>query len=156
MRFPSLSAVAAAAFILTLIPFAARAASPTACTLLSAQTAASLLGVPVGDPMDMRGVVCVYSPNSGDGLVQLALSGGGPMSEKDFMGLGANAKGPSGTIESISDFGEPSFFVLKPSSENILAVLHHQRQVTFTVQRKMTPALKAQMIQAMKQILAKF
>jgi hypothetical protein len=156
MRLPAISVAAAALVVLLVAPCTAHAATPKACDLFSAQTAASLVGGPVNAPVDLQGIGCSYVTRTGTATTTLTMADAQGMSGDDFMRMGqVSGNQPGSTAESIPGLGEHNFFLVRTSGQNGLTVLYHGKKLTLAVQRKMTPELKTQMIQVMKQILAK-
>lgn len=154
MRIPASVQATAALFILLIVP-GAGAATPKACDLLSAQTAASLLGAPVTAPIDMQGMGFSYLTTTGSATVALTVVDQPTLTGANFTRTMQMSAGQGGTTESIPGLGEANFLVVRTAAPNSLMALYHHKMVSLAVQRKMTPELKAQMIQVMKEALAK-
>jgi hypothetical protein len=58
-------------------------------------------------------------------------------------------------MESLPGLGDQNLLLVRSSNQNGLVVIYHQKILTLSVQRHMTPDLKAAMVQAMRQILSK-
>lgn len=131
------------------------AASPDACDLLHPKLAASLFGAPLRDPLHLdRGTACVYSARSGDGNVNLDLTEAQGMTVSQYrITKGSALQGQK--AESIPGLGEESFMILPGPGKSHLSVFYHQKIVVLGVDRSMTPQLRTEMIDAMKQILAR-
>ena len=155
MRKPSVFLAKAAVFVLLIAPAFAGAATPKACDLPSAQTAASLLAGPVSAPVDMQGIGCSYITKTGTATVALTVVDQPGLSGADFMRTMQLSAGQGATTESISGLGEQNVLLVRTSGQNGLMVLYHHKTLSLAVQRKMTPELKSQMIQVMKEMLAK-
>jgi hypothetical protein len=155
MRIRAVAPATAAFLILFMVHFAASAATPKACDLLSAQTASSLLGGPVNLPVDMSGIGCSYMTKSGSAVVGLIVTDAQGMTADNFKMIQTAGAASHAAVEQIPGLGEVSYLVGGGADRNVLAVLYHQKTLALSVQRKMTPDLKTAIIQAMKQILAK-
>jgi hypothetical protein len=155
MRNQAVLGAAAAFLVLLTTPSSVSAATPKACDLLTAQTAAMLVGGPVNAPFDMQGMACSYITKTGSATVTLSVVDQPGLSGSDFMRSMQASAGQGGTMELIPGLGEQNVFLVRTSGQNSLMVLCHQKTLSFGVQRKMTPELKAQMIQVMKQLVAK-
>jgi hypothetical protein len=152
MRFPATAAVFSGILVLLLAPIDSRAAAPTACQLLDAKSASSLLGEEAGPPTEMQGKLCIYSAKKGDGEVTLGFN---TADEARFTHAEQAAKAAAGTtVEEPSGLGDRSMLV-EQADGTTLGVLYHGQSVGLSVKRKLTPELKAQMIQVMKQVLGK-
>jgi hypothetical protein len=142
--------------ILSVDPCAARGEAPKACDLLNAQMAASLAGGPVNAPFDLQGIGCSYTSKSGAATVGLTITDAEKTTPADFQRMQQTTAMQQGAkTETIPGVGEHNFYVERVSQENGLVVLYHQKMLSLGLKRQMTPALKAQMIQMMKQFLAK-
>lgn len=156
MRLRALSPYAFAFLMLALVPRVAHADGPKACELLNAQTAASLAGGPVAAPFDLQGIGCSYVSQAAGTTVGLTITEAEKTTPADFQHMREmTGKQDGAKTESIPGLGEHNFFVERTSQENGLVVLYHQKMLSLGVKKRMTPALKAQMIQLMKQFLAK-
>jgi hypothetical protein len=153
MRIRAVAPATAAFLALFMVHFTASAATPKACDLLSAQTATSLLGGPVNAPIDMQGIMCGYSTKTGSATVGLTVTQG--MSANDFRMIATAGAASHAAVEQISGLGDQSYLIGAAADRSSLLVSYHQQTLTLSVVKKMTPDLKAAMIQAMKQILAK-
>lgn len=152
MRIPFQSP---AAVFLLIISSVAHAATPPACSLVSGQMAVSLLGKPVRAPIAQHGYSCIYAAQTGIGMLDFTVTSNPGMNEKEFQHEGQMDTSPRDTMETVSDFRESNYLIVKPDGYmNTLAVFHHQKIVTLIVGMKMTPELRAKMIQLMKQVLA--
>lgn len=136
----------------------ARAATPTACDLFTAQTAASLVGEPVVPAKrDPQGRGCSFTTKSGAN-VGFAIVDMSADDAKSYMATMKSMVAPPATTEGIVGLGDQNFLLVRPESQknlNSLLVTYHQKSLTLGVQRKMTPDLKAAMVQFMRQVLAK-
>jgi hypothetical protein len=150
-------ALAAALLALAFAPAASRAATPAPCDLLPAKTAATLAGEAVGAPKDIQGKGCTYTAKSG-AVIGLVVADMAPDDAKNYMSAILSMVTAPATTESVSGLGEQNFLLVRPDSQhnkNALLVIYHGKSLTLGVQRKMTPDLKAAMVQAMRQILSK-
>jgi len=129
-------------------------ASPKACDLLNAQAAASLVGGPVQAPIDMGGVICGYSAQSGDNRAGLTITGPPPAGVNLKNSIG-RAVDKGNTFEVIPGLGEQAVLLVKDGHDAGMTVIYGQKFLILTVERPMTPALKSAMIQTMKQIISK-
>jgi hypothetical protein len=136
-------------------------AAPKTCDLISAQTAAAVFGGPTGPGTEQIiatvGRQCLFETHSG-GEVALGL-----MDKANMAALGAkpadilrvvNPPQPGQHTETISSLGEWNSFIASPTDTS-LYVLQHGYLVTLTVSGSKNPALKADLIQAAKQAIAK-
>jgi hypothetical protein len=155
MRIPASLLAVAAPFILFTIPSVACAATSKACDLLSPQTAASLAGGPVNAPVEIPGMGCLYSAKTGAATVGLSVNDVQGTGSTNFTRQMQMSVGQGATMEQIPGLGEQSGLVVRTSGDNSLTVLYHQKTLTLSAQKKMTPELKAAMVEAMKQILTK-
>jgi hypothetical protein len=108
MRNYAVLTVNAALAALLMAGSVAHAANPKACDLLNAQTAASLLGGPVGAAIDMGGIGCSYSTKSEAATIAFMVTDMGGMTVDEFrrtMQAGTRAGG----TEEISGPGEARF-----------------------------------------------
>jgi len=153
MRVYSALTVPAALAVLLMSASAAHAAAPKACDLLTSQIATSLLGGPVSAPTDVQGMLCSYGTKTA--TVSLAVVDSPGMAAADFTRANM-AGGRSSGIEQIPGLGDAGFFIPAGGDHNTMNVLYHNKVLNFGVQKKLTPELKSQMIQTMKQWLAKF
>jgi len=157
MRIHAALSCGTSLFVLFLAASTARAATPTACDLFTTQAAAALAGDAVGAPKDIQGKGCSYTTKSG-ALIGLAVADMAPDDAKDYMVAMRSMVSSPATTETIPGLGEQNFLIVRPESQkdkNALLVIYHQKSLTLGVQRKMTPNLKAAMVQAMRQILSK-
>jgi len=157
MRIHAALAGVTSLLVLLLVAASACAATPKACDLFTAQTAAALVGEAVGTPKDVQGKGCTYTTKSG-ALVGLGIQDMTSDDAKSYMVAMISMISAPAHTESIPGLGERNFLVVRPDSQNdknALLVYYHQKQVTLGVQRKMTPDLKAAMVQAIRQILSK-
>ena len=155
MRTPAIHSLTAALLVLFTATSAAHAATPKACELLDAQTAASLVGSAVGAPVDAQGVGCGYSTKSGSATVGLTMGDAPGNAGADLIRVMKLSAGQGAITESLPDLGEQNFLLVRPSNQNGLMVVYHHKILSLAVQRHMTPELKAAMIQAMRKILSK-
>jgi hypothetical protein len=136
-------------------------AAPKTCDLISTQTAATIFGGPTGPGTEQIiatvGRQCVFETNSG-GEVALGL-----MDKANMAALGAkpidilrvvNPPQPGQHTETISSLGEWNTFIASPTDTS-LYVLQHGYLVTLTVSGSKNSALKAALVQAAKQAMAK-
>ncbi len=157
MRLRALPSSAFAFLTFALVTCAAHADGPRACELLNAQPAASLAGGPVAAPFDLQGIGCSYVSQAAGTTVGLTITDAEKTTPADFLHMREmTGKQEGSKTESIPGLGEHNFFVERTSQQDGLVVLFHRKMFSLGVQRKMTPALKAQMIQVMKQMLTKF
>ncbi|HTA65608.1 MAG TPA: hypothetical protein VK753_08890 [Xanthomonadaceae bacterium] len=136
---------------------AAHPAKPKACDLLSPQTATALLGVAVGEPTDMNGVVCTYLSTQGNATIVLGIADApGADGANAIRSLQAvSSQQPGTTTKSIQGLGEQSFLVTRTSNKNAIMLVYHQKMLTLAVQKPMTPELENAMVQTLQQVLAK-
>jgi hypothetical protein len=153
MRSYAVLTLPAALAVLLIAGSAARAAVPKACDLLTAQTAASLLGGPVGAPTDVQGMICSYSTKTA--IVSLSVVAQPALTVADFS-RAMQVSGQQTGIQQVLGLGDAGFFNPGGGDRNTVNVLYHHQAVSFSVQKKLTPQLKSQMIDQMKQWLAKF
>lgn len=125
----------------------------SACTRFTPQMAAALLGGPANAPMEMGNVGCAYTAKSGGVSVALAFANEATTTAEDFT-RGMKTGSPASTNEQVAGLGEAAFLVPSPN-KIMLSVFYHHVNARLAVQKPLTPELKAQMIQTMRQILAK-
>jgi hypothetical protein len=156
MKFQTAIPVTAALFVLFIAPSSARAAAPTACDLLSAQTAALLAGGPVGKPIDKNGKSCMYPITGKITSVQVIMTDAPGTSGADAIASYQKMPASTAKTETIPGLGDQNLLVVmnRGPRENILMVLYHQKMVALSVEGPNTPELKAAMIQAVKQMIA--
>lgn len=152
MRIQSASSIATALLILVIAATTALAAPVNSCELFNPQAAATLFGGPLQPPMAM-GTMCMYTNASGP-VVQLAVGPASGASGADFVKAKMGAS-PGDATESIPGLGDQNLFDARPNNWNVLTVFYHQKMLVFSVQKHLTPALEAAMIQAVRQIIAK-
>jgi hypothetical protein len=152
MRIQSSSSFAGALLVLLVAPPAAYAAPPNTCELFNPQAAATLFGGPLQPPMPV-GAMCMYTNASGP-VITLSVSPAPGSAGADFVRVKMGA-GPGDTTESIPGLGDQNLFDARPNGWNVLTVFSLQKMLTFSVQKHLSPALKAAMIQAARQIIAK-
>ena len=152
MRIQPANSIAVALFALLVATTAAYAAPLNSCELFNPQAAATLFGSPLQPPMPV-GTMCMYSNASGP-VITLSVSPAPGSAGADFVRVKMGA-GPGDTTESIPRLGDQNLFDARPNNWNVLTVFSHQKMLTFSVQKHLTPALKATMIQAARQIIAK-
>jgi len=150
--------LAAALLILLATSAGARAATPKACDLLSAQTASSILGTAVGAAVDAKaGATCTYSSKSGNTTVALGIGDlpgtDGAHTIEVFQMMASQEKGS--TSKSIPGLGEQSFLVVRASNKNAIVLVYQQKMVTLAVQKPMTADLEKAMVQTVRQVLTK-
>ena len=149
MRIRSISLFALALAFLSLTLSTAHAADVKACDALSAPVATSFIGAPLKGPIDAQGFGCSYG--SSGGAIALVIADAGGLTADDFsMSMRAYAES-----EKIPGLGDAGFWVKAGPNSYGLMVLYHHKTVRFKVDKKMTPELKTQMIDAMKQMLTK-
>jgi hypothetical protein len=153
------AALAGATSLLALLLATAstRAATPKACDLLTAQTAATLAGEAVGPPKDGQEKGCGYTTKSGT-LIGLAITDMAADDAKSYMIAMRSMVTSPATTETIPGLGDQNFLIVRPESQknqNALLVIYHQKSLALGVTRKMTPDLKAAMVQFIRQILPK-
>jgi hypothetical protein len=138
-------------------PSIVHAAPPKACDLLGAQTAASLLGTPVGTPVDVKnGGGCTYTSRTGGATVSLAVADSGTDGVQTVVAMQVMASREQGaTTKSIPGLGEQSFLATRTSNKNFIMLVYHQKTVVLAVQRPMTPDLEKTMVQTVRQVLTK-
>jgi hypothetical protein len=155
MKLQTAIPVTAAFFVLFIAPTAARA-TPKACDLLSAQTAASLAGSPVGSPIDVKGSSCTYHVTGKTTSVQVIFADAQGTKGSDEIASYKKMPSTVARTETIPDLGDQNLLVAtsRGPSDNILMVLYHQKMVALSVEGQITPELKAAMIQAMKRMMA--
>jgi len=141
---------------LLLVTFSAHAADPPkACTLLTQQAAAALLGSPVKPPMDAN-IACIFQGANGTVNINLLAMPGAPQGtmakayantlHKDYA---------TDTVESVPGLGEQNRVIV--SSQKItVEVLYHETILGIIVTNSTNRNLKAAMIQTAKQALTKF
>jgi hypothetical protein len=134
-------------------PCTSHAASPKACDLLSSQMAVVLAGGPVTDHMD-AGFLCLYPSDSAGTQVSLSVTNASASDADSYMQAKGGA-GPGDAYESIPGLGDQNLFVVGANQKHSFIVFYHNKEVFLFVHRKMTPELKAAMIQAMKEIIPK-
>ena len=162
MRFRAVAAGVISVFVFLLAAAPARAATPKACDLLTAQTAASLAGEAVGaqkeeEAKDNKGSGCKYTSKSG-GNIGIAIVDMAADDAKSYMAAMKSMVAAPAATEVIPGLGEQNFLLVRPESQsnkNALLVIYHGKSLTLGVQRKMTPDLKAAMVQVMRGILSK-
>jgi hypothetical protein len=157
MRLHAAFAGATCILALLLTPAFAHAAAPTACELLTAQTAAGLAGEAVTLTKDVQGKGCAYATKSGANI-GFAITDMAADDAKNYIASMRLMVVAPATTELIPGLGEQNYLLVRPESQknkNALQVIYHQKLLTLGVQRKMTPDLKAQMVQFMRQVLSK-
>jgi hypothetical protein len=140
------------AVALLIVSAAAYAAPQKTCDLFNPQAAAALFGSPLQPPMQL-GTMCMYTNASGP-VITLSVSPAPGSAGADFVQAKIGA-GPGDATESIPGLGDQNLFDSRPNNWNVLTVFFHQKMLTFSVQQPLSPALKAAMIQAASQIIAK-
>jgi len=128
-----------------------RADAPKACDLFSAQAAMALTGAPVQNAMNAP-IVCAYTSESNSTQANLTVS----TVTSDF-GPKYVKVAHDGPIkgELLSGVGDEAFFAVQPNDMNVIIAFSHLKMINLSVKKKLDPALKAAMIQAVKQIVAK-
>jgi len=154
MRTQAIISLTAALLLLLTATSAAHAATPKACELLDAKTAASLAGSAVGAPADVQGVGCFYTTKSGSATVGLTMADA-PANAGSDVTRAMKMASPGATTESIPDLGDQNLLIVRTSNQNGLMVVYHHKTLSLAVQQRMTPDLKAAMIKAMRQIMSK-
>jgi hypothetical protein len=152
MRIQPASTIAVILFALLIATNAAYAAPPNSCDLFNPQAAATLFGGPLQPPMPV-GTMCMYTNASGP-VITLSVSPAPGPAGANFVRAKIGA-GPGDTTESIPGLGDQNLFDARPNGWNVLTVFSHQKMLTFSVKKHLSPALKAAMIQAASQIIAK-
>ena len=155
MKLQTAIPVTAVLFVLFIAHPSARAAAPTACDLLSAQTAASLAGGPVGKPIDKNGKSCVYPIAGKITSIQVILTDAPGTSGADAIAPYQKLPASAAKTETIPGLGDQNLLVatIRGPREDILMVVYHQKMVALSVEAPNTPELKAAMIEAVKQML---
>jgi hypothetical protein len=162
MRLHAVSAGVTSFLVYLLAAASAGAATPKACDLVTAQTAATLAGEAVGDQKeveakDKKGDGCKYTSKSG-GNIGIAIVDMAADDAKSYMSAMRSMVAAPATTEVIPGLGEQNFLLVRPESQknqNALLVIYHGKSLTLGVQRKMTPDVKAAMVQVMRGILSK-
>ena len=156
MKLQTAIPVTAALFVLFIAPSSVPAAAPTACDLLSAQTAALLAGGPVGKPADKNGKSCMYPITGKITSVRVTVNDAPGTSGADTIASYQKMPASAAKTETIPDLGDQNLLVvtIRGPREDILMVLYHEKMVALSVEGPDTPELKAAMIQAVKQMLA--
>jgi hypothetical protein len=156
MKLHTAIPVTAALFVLFIAPSTARAATPKACDLLSAQIASSLAGSPVGKPADMSGKSCRYSVTGKRTSVQVIVTEAPGTSGADAIATYKKMPASTAKTETIPGLGDQNLLVvmIRGPQESILMVVVHEKMVALSVEEQFTPELKAAMVQAMKQMIA--
>jgi hypothetical protein len=147
--------VAATHAVLLLFTLTAGAAPPPACNLLTAEMATTLAGGPVGPSGTLGKTICGYRPKSGIGPIGLAVEDVEPADEAkaiDVMRRAASAEVKTGLVEGL---GDHALLIEKSNEKNVLIAAYRGKVLSLGVPGKMTPELKATMVQVMRQILAK-
>jgi len=101
------------------------------------------------------GFLCLYPSDSAGTQVSLSVTDTSAADADSYMQANGGA-GQGDTYESIPGFGNQNLFVVGANQKHSFIVFYHNKEVFLFVHRKMTPELKAAMIQTMKQIIAKF
>jgi hypothetical protein len=129
-----------------------KAATRSACDLLDAKTAASLVGGNVDAPMD-TGFACIYADVSAKTQVIFTLSDASIEDADAYIQSHGGAK-QGDTYESIPGLPSKNLFVVTSYQKHSLTVFERGKEVNLIVHRPMSPDLKASMVRAMKRILA--
>ena len=155
MKMQAAISVTAVLLVLFITPSSAHA-TPKACDLLSAQTATTLAGSPVGKPTDAEGASCTYQVTGKNASVQVILADAPGTKGSDAIESYKKASMAGAKTETIPGLGDENLLVgiSRGMNQNILMVLYHQKMVALTVMGQATPELKAAMIQAVKQMIA--
>jgi len=156
MRMRVVLSLSAALLVLLAAP-AVRAAGPTACQVFPSQTASTLLGSPVGLPVDMAGIGCGYSNKDASATATVTVVDQPALTAEEFQkSINMLAAGGGAKAETISGLGEANAFWIRPGNQNSISVLYHHKMISLAVQKAMTPALKSAMIDTIRQIVSKF
>ncbi len=123
------------------------------CQLFTQQDAVALYGSALQPPMDV-GTMCMYVNPSVGAVVTITISPATAASGADFVRVKMGV-GKGDTTESISGLGDQNLLDIRPNGTNVLTVFYHQKMVVLSVQKHMDAALKAAMIRAARQIMAK-
>ncbi len=157
MRLHAALAGVTSLLVFLLAASSAHAATPTACDLLTAQTAAALAGEAIGAPKDVQGKGCTYTTKSGANIGFVITDMAADDAKNYVASMRLMVTAPA-TTELIPGLGDQNYLLVRPESQknkNALQVIYHQKLLTLGVQRKMTPDLKAAMVQFMRQTLSK-
>jgi hypothetical protein len=106
---------------------------------------------------DGEGTGCKYATKSGANI-GIAIMNMAKDDANSYMAAMKSMVVAPATTEVIPGLGEQNFLLVRPESQknlNALLVMYHGKLVTLGVQRKMTPDLKAAMVQVMRGILGK-
>jgi hypothetical protein len=160
MRFAKVLSFGLPALFIVVGPSSALA-GPKTCDLISAQTAAAIFGGPTGPGTEQviaaAGRQCVFETNGG-GEVALGL-----MDKANMAALGAkpadiprmlNEPQPGQHTETIPSLGEWNTLIASPADSS-LYVLQHGYLLTLSASGSKNPGLKAALVQAAKQAIAK-
>lgn len=155
MRVQAALPVTAVLLALFFTPLSSHAADLRACDLLSAQSAALLAGGPVGDASDMEGVACSYTTGPKGVTVGVTLTDAqGANGSFSIQSVRMLAK-KGDTMETIPRLGEQNLLLITIGDNDTLMVIYHHKAISLGVHRHMTPALRAEMVKTMRQILTK-
>jgi hypothetical protein len=99
-------------------------------------------------------MICSFSAKTGSAIVTLSISELPAMTAADFS-RAMQASGRQTGIQQVSGLGDAGFFNPGGGDRNTVNVLSDHQAVSLSVQRKLTPELRLQMIDIMKQWLAK-
>jgi hypothetical protein len=102
----------------------------------------------------MQGIVCGYNAKSGSGTVGLTVVESGLTCDQFAPTIPMAAAGGN-KVEQIPGLGECNTLVALLSGKTTMTVVYHKHTVTLSVGKKLTPELKAQIIDLAKQILPK-
>lgn len=149
MRIKSSLAVAVAVLTACLAPCAIHAL-PKPCDLLTAQGASAMLGSPVKPLMQMD-VYCGYQSTSENVNVAVSLSSAAGATAATLKALAS----PGDTSEAIPGLGDSNLLIARGGDSYTLAVIYHGQLVSISVVKRHSPALKAAIVQAVKQMLTK-
>jgi hypothetical protein len=98
-------------------------------------------------------MICSYSTKTA--IVSLSVVAQPALTVADFS-RAMQVSGQQTGIQQVLGLGDAGFFNPGGGDRNTVNVLYHHQAVSFSVQKKLTPQLKSQMIDQMKQWLAKF
>jgi hypothetical protein len=151
----SRAAVYAASLLALVLAATASSAAQTVktCQLFTQQDAAALYGSALQPPMDV-GTMCMYVNPSVGAVVTITISPATAASGADFVRVKMGV-GKGDTTESISGLGDQNLLDIRPNGTNVLTVFYHQKMIVLSVQKHMDTTLKAAMIRAARQIMAK-
>jgi hypothetical protein len=120
------------------------------CDLFTLQSATAILGTPV-KPMMASDEYCFYQSSTKNADVGMSLSSAAGAAP----GLLGKLVTKGDTSEAIAGLGDQNLLIAKSTDTYSLVVIYHGQIVSLTAADRRTPAMKAALIAAMRQIMGK-